>query len=106
MNDILNVQLALVSSMTRGLSWVYSTLLPLEMGQYECYSFNPAEASLSSSSFIVSPEFLPLGNNSLKLLCVSTSISREQKIPSFKVSSLLSGLAEVISFSPQKNESW
>lgn len=79
MNDILNVQLALVSSMTRRLPWVYSTLLPLEMGQYECYSFNPAEASLSSSSFIVSPEFLPLGNNSLKLLCVCLPASPENR---------------------------
>lgn len=81
MDYILNIQLPLVSSMIRQLSWVYSISLPLEMAEYECSSFNTAEANVRGNSFLVSPKFLPLGNNYLKVLCVSHSISREQKMP-------------------------
>ena len=101
-----NVQLPHVSSMTRQLSWVYSIPLPLEMAEYECSSFNTAEANLHSSFFLVSPKILPLGNNYLKVFCVSHSIGREQKIPSFKWSPLLSRLAEVIRPNPKNNKPW
>lgn len=106
MDYIPTVQLPLVSSMTRQLSWVYSIPLPLEMAEYECSSFNTAEAKVRGSSFLVSPKILPLGSNYLKVLCVSHSISREQKIPSFKWSSLLRRVAEVISPDPQNNKPW
>lgn len=83
MDYILNVQLSLVSSKIRQLSWVYSISLPLEMAEYKCSSFNTAEANVHDSSFLVSPKILPLGNNYLKVLSVSHSISREHKMPSF-----------------------